>query len=174
MSDRIPITRIFDLSDLSDAGYATTVIATPSERERLAAWEDIAGVNLFQGEVTLKRRSPTRFIYQAKLTAELTQACVVTLEPVQSRIERQFTRELHFAPHKYAQKGGAITLGAAEDDAPEEIESLKFDLAGPLLEELSLAIDPYPRAPGVTFEAPQEQLDASENPFAVLKALKRG
>jgi uncharacterized metal-binding protein YceD (DUF177 family) len=174
MTDRMPMTRMFDLGDLSDAGYATTVTASPSELDRLAEWEDVEEVSLFQGEVTLKRQSQTRFLYAARLTVELTQSCVVTLDPVRSHISREFTRQLHYTPARHPGKGGAITLGAAEDEAPEEIDSLKFDLAGPLLEEFSLAIDPYPRAPGVTFNPPEEQLDASENPFAVLKGLKRG
>jgi len=45
-------------------------------------------------------------------------------------------------------------------------------VAGPLLEELSLALDPYPKAPGAVFGAPAEESDASENPFAVLEKLK--
>jgi len=67
---------------------------------------------------------------------------------------------------------GSLTLAAAEDEAPEEIESLDYDLAGPLLEELSLAIDPYPRAPGVTFESPADETRSAEGPFAALKSLK--
>jgi uncharacterized metal-binding protein YceD (DUF177 family) len=174
MTDPIPMTRVFDLSDLSDAGYATTITASPAELQRLAEWEDVEAVSLFQAEVTLKRLSQTRFAYQATLTAELTQSCVVTLGPVRSHISREFTRQLHFIGMRHPEKGGAIALVATQDEEPEEIESLKFDLAAPLLEELSLAIDPYPRAPGVVFAPPEEPLQPSENPFAVLKGLKRG
>ena len=42
----------------------------------------------------------------------------------------------------------------------------------PLLEEFVLAIDPYPRAPGVEFAAPVDAEPRPESPFAVLKALK--
>ena len=55
---------------------------------------------------------------------------------------------------------------------PDEIESLRYDLAAPLREELALAIDPYPRAPGVAFEKPDDA-DKSDHPFAVLERLKR-
>ena len=44
--------------------------------------------------------------------------------------------------------------------------------AVPVLEEVSLALDPYPRAPGAKFEAPKDMEPARESPFAVLKALK--
>ena len=106
------------------------------------------------------------------------QSCVVTLEPVTSHISRTFHRELHLIPnvHRFADKGGAVTLDATDDDAPEEIARSRYDLAGPLLEEFVLAIDPYPRGAGVAFEAPKNGDEAEsakpENPFAVLKQLK--
>jgi hypothetical protein len=54
------------------------------------------------------------------------------------------------------------------------LESSIVDLAAPLLEELSLSLDPYPRKAGVQF-APPEEAPAEEpnNPFAVLGKLKR-
>jgi hypothetical protein len=66
-----------------------------------------------------------------------------------------------------------LTVAPGDDDSPEEIESPRYDLAGPLLEEFVLAIA-YPRAAGVAFEAAVPQTPAPESPFAVLKRLKRG
>jgi hypothetical protein len=82
---------------------------------------------------------------------------------------------LHLIPnvHRFADKGGAVTLDAADDDAPEEIERSRYDVAGPLLEEFVLAIDPYPRSPGVAFELPETESIKPESPFAVLSRLKR-
>ena len=65
-----------------------------------------------------------------------------------------------------------VVLAPADDEGPEEIDSLHYDLAEPLIEEFLLAIDPYPRAPGVAFTPPEGQRDAAESPFAVLKSLK--
>ena len=42
------------------------------------------------------------------------------------------------------------------------------------MEEFLLAIDPYPRAPGVAFQPPEGMADKPESPFAVLKGLKSG
>ena len=174
MNEKPPIARVFDFADLSEAGYETAVAATPAEREALARWAEVSGMPKFEARISLERISPTRFRYGAALDAEVTQNCVVTLEPVTSAIQRKFHRELQFRPHRLADKGGEIALSSADDDAPEEIDSLRFDLAGPLLEELSLAIDPYPRAPGVVFEAPGDGDEVAESPFAVLKGLKQG
>jgi hypothetical protein len=41
-----------------------------------------------------------------------------------------------------------------------------------VLEELVLAIDPYPRKPGVAFQPPADEGGQAEHPFAVLKKLK--
>ena len=40
-------------------------------------------------------------------------------------------------------------------------------------EFLILGIDPYPRKPGVAFDAPKPQSDAAGNPFAALAALQK-
>jgi hypothetical protein len=140
----------------------------------LAKWAEVDAIDRFEATVVLKRISSNRFGYRAVLTCDIVQSCVVTLEPVRSHIERELGRELHFAGHKSRLEvhSEALTLAAAEDEAPEEIESLDFDIAAPLLEELSLAIDPYPRAPGVAFAPPTTGELQEESPFAALKSLK--
>jgi hypothetical protein len=169
-----PLERFYDLSALSEAGYDVTIGARSDELERLARWEDVPEVTRFEGRIALRRLSQSRFSYEALLEADVVQECVVTLAPVESRIARRFTRILHLMPkfHRHADQGGAVTLAAADDDAPEEIESPRYDLAGPLLEEFSLAIDPYPRAPGVEFRAPEDGREQPESPFAVLERFK--
>jgi hypothetical protein len=169
-----PISRLYDLADLSDAGYETTIVAATKDLPRLAEWVEVEGIERFEGHVELIRLSQNRFEYDADLEADVVQSCVVTLEPVRTHISRSFHRVLHLKPgaHRFADKGGSITLSAAEDDAPEEIDSTRYDLAGPLIEELVLAIDPYPRAAGVVFEPPAADSDKPESPFAVLAKLK--
>ena len=63
-------------------------------------------------------------------------------------------------------------LNPAEEEGPDEIESLHIDLAAPVLEEFALSLDPYPRAPGVEFAAKSPDFDRPDSPFAVLKGLK--
>jgi uncharacterized metal-binding protein YceD (DUF177 family) len=65
-----------------------------------------------------------------------------------------------------------MELSSLEDDEPELIEGTSIDLAAPVLEELSLALDPYPRAPGVAFESPKQEKAPADSPFAVLESLK--
>jgi len=172
----VPFQRFYDLGDLSEAGAELTIAPSPDDLLRLAEWLEVAAVKSFTATIRLRRLSPARFGYAAQLEAEIVQSCVVTLEPVQSHIVRDFARELHLVRHRLSPKTDTLTLAAGDDDAPEEIDSPRFDVAGPVLEELSLSIDPYPRAPGVAFEAPSDSPGsggARESPFAVLERLKR-
>jgi uncharacterized metal-binding protein YceD (DUF177 family) len=172
VTDALPIERIYDLAKLSEAGDEIQIRASADDLTRLAQWADLLRVERFESRVTLRKISPTRFAYEAVLTADIVQACVVTLEPVRSHIDRSFARELHYTPRRHAEPEMALTLAAGDDEVPEEIASTRYDLAGPLLEEFSLSIDPYPRAPGVAFELPVEQEPKPQSPFAVLKKLK--
>ena len=88
---------------------------------------------------------------------------------------RDFTRELHFTgTGRWAAPAAEVDLDLPDEEEPEEIESLHYDLAGPLLEEFLLALDPYPRRPGAEFTPQTEPSDGSLSPFAALKALKPG
>jgi|SRR6185437_8047616 len=168
-----PLSSIFDLSDLSDAGAEIAVRPNAEQRARLAGWAGVDAVDRFDATVSLKRRTQNRFAYDATLDADVVQSCVVTLEPVRSHLALTVSRALHLS-HFPARAGiAADELSPAADEGPEEIEDPRYDLAAPLLEEFVLAIDPYPRARGVVFRQEPEQAP-QESPFAALKALKRG
>lgn len=169
-----PLERYYDLNRLSEAGYETEITASPDDRAKLALWAEIKSVEKFAGHVALRRLGAGRFSYVARLEADIVQDCTVTLEPVPARIGLEFTRSLHLVPQvkKMVDFSGELSPAAGDDEVPEEIDSPRFDLAAPILEEFLLAIDPYPRAAGVEFEVPADPDDRAENPFAVLKGLK--
>lgn len=165
------LTRQIDLSDLTLAGSAFEIEADSEVSARLAKWANVLAVPAFRAQVTVKRLSETRFSFQANLTADVEQACVVTLEPVTSRLEHAFRRELLYVSQP-AQNHGELTLAAGDDEAPDVIDSLRYDIAAPVLEEFLLNIDPYPRKKGAVFAAPDAD-PSQESPFAVLKAWKK-
>jgi uncharacterized metal-binding protein YceD (DUF177 family) len=167
----LPIRHVFDLGDLSQAGSTVTVTAKGDELARLAKWAGLDAVRAFGGNITLSRLSQSRFVLEADLEADIVQSCVVTLEPLETHISRHIARELHFVRH--ADPGrGELTLAAGDDEVPETINTLDYDLAAPLLEEFVLAIDPYPRKEGAAFAPLEVPEEAPENPFGVLKKLK--
>lgn len=171
-----PLQRLFDLGDLSQAGTEIAVEASPDERRAIAGWAGVDSIEAFTATVLLRRLSQTRFSFEADMAAAVTQSCVVTLEPVAAHIARRIARELHQVPRSPSghvpEETGELTLSAGDDDVPEPIISLYYDLAAPLLEEFALAIDPYPRKDGAAFVRPAEPEVSQSSPFAVLKALK--
>jgi uncharacterized metal-binding protein YceD (DUF177 family) len=100
------------------------------------------------------------------VSARVGQTCVVTLEPIENRVEEDI--DLMFTPN-----GATLAEVRADDeDAPEPLLDGRVDLGALATEFLVLGIDPYPRKQGVTFHAP-ETGDASVHPFAALAALKK-
>lgn len=178
MSDPLPFGHVYNLARLGQAGDEVRLAPTAGERAAIARWADILSLEALTADVTISKLSPSRFKLAYRLDADLSQACVVTLEPVTAHIAQAFTRELHFAgPRRrgdHPESGGETLVNPDAEEGPEEIENLHYDLAGPLLEELVLALDPYPRRPGAEFAAEEVAPDAPESPFAVLKGLKPG
>jgi hypothetical protein len=174
MTTSAPFERFHDLSGIPELGYETDIVAGPDELKRLAEWVGVDEVSSLRGHISVRRQSRTTYHIETAFEADVVQPCVVTLEPVHSHIARNFTRTLHFTPgvNRYADKGGLVTSAFVEEDAPDEIESLRYDLAEPLREEFSLAIDPYPRAPGVEFDTPDDG-DHPDSPFSALEKLRR-
>jgi hypothetical protein len=174
MTITAPLERFRNLADLPHAGYESAIIASADELRRLAEWAGVDEVTRLVGHVDIRPQSRTRFLLETEFAADIVQKSVVTLKPLRSTIARSFTRTLQLSPglQRHADKGGLVTPASADDEAPEEIDRTRYDLAGPLREVLLLAIDPYPRAPGETFELPGDD-DAPESPFAVLERLRR-
>ena len=111
----------------------------------------------------------------ADLGATVVQACVVTLEPVTSRIDekvaRRYTPEMPEVP-----EGDEIEM--PEDETLEPLPR-EIDLAQVMLEALSLALPPWPRAEGVdpvevsvTEPGKVAMTDEDTKPFAALKSLR--
>ena len=77
----------------------------------------------------------------------MVQSCVVTLDPVTTRIDQPVRRT--FLPETAA-RGPEIVVDPEEDD---EIEPLtdRIDLGRVAVEALALALPAYPRKPGATF-----------------------
>ena len=177
MTAGLPLAHSYNLARLGNAGDKVAITADETQRAAIAKWSGVLSLEKFEAGIEIKKLGPSRFGLEFALDAAVTQACVVTLEPVPARLERRFTRELHFigpARHKPVtdDSGPDLVLDSAEEEGPEEIESLHYDLAGPVLEEYVLSLDPYPRRPGVEFAPQTEPSDRPESPFAVLKGLK--
>jgi len=111
-----------------------------------------------------------------RLTARVVQTCGVTLAPVPAEVESRF--QLRFAPpEEIDEETGEIEIAYADSDPPDPIEGGEIDLGQVVLEQLALALDPFPRAPGAVFQPPvDDDLPAAGEtggPFARLAQLRQ-
>jgi uncharacterized metal-binding protein YceD (DUF177 family) len=127
----------------------------------------------FEGSVTPEGKADLRL--DGRLTAEVTQSCVVTLAPVPARIDEPVQR-------RYLADYADPTSDEAEmpeDDSAEPLPAV-LDLGNLVAEALALALPPYPRAPGAelgeaVFAGPgvAPLREADLKPFAALAGLVR-
>jgi uncharacterized metal-binding protein YceD (DUF177 family) len=179
MTSKLPLTHVYNLARLGQTGDTLTFAATPEECAAIARWSGVAAVGGLSVKADIKKLSSSRFALDILLTADLIQSCVVSLEPVPAHIERRFSRELHFTGPlrrgaKPSDPQAATTAVLEDDEPPEDISDLNYDLAGPVLEEYVLSLDPYPRAKGAEFGLKPAAEARPESPFAALKDLKSG
>jgi hypothetical protein len=101
----------------------------------------------------------------------LSQICVVTLEPMISLVDEDFTRLYSVeAPDE----GPEIIIEMDEDDVPDPVLDGQIDMGEAAAEHLALAMDPFPRAPGADFQPPAEpepEPVTLPTPFAALASL---
>ena len=181
MTDALPLSHFYNLARLGHAGDTVNLAADPDQRAAIAVWLGVLSLEKLEANVVIAKLSATRYELDFIVLADVTQACVVTLEPVPAHLARRFTRELNFVGHQRrkpagdragSESGPDLVLNPDEEDAPEDIESLHYDLGAPVLEDFVLGLEPYPRCPGVAFTPPADAQERPESPFAVLKGLK--
>jgi hypothetical protein len=164
-----------DVSVASRRKVALTFAATPAECAAIARHLGLVSLDSLTGAATVR---PWRegFAVDGHLTARVTQTCVVTLDPVSSEIGQEFER-LYLPPDAFARERRGtetreIEIDATEGEVPEVLAGREIPLGDILVEELSLALDPFPRAAGAEVELPSDA-EAVPHPFAALARLRR-
>jgi len=141
-------------------GLEETIEANEAEREALAKLNNLVGISRVKAQFRIaKWRRGVKV--EGEVKAHVTQTCVVSLEPFDTEIEEPI--EVRFLPPD-------AKAPEAEDDtdAPDPLIDGKIDLGALASEFLTLALDPYPRKPGVAFEPPAN-LAPEVSPFGRLK-----
>ncbi len=174
MTPDAPFSYPFDLSSLSERGGEVSFEIPAAAREAIAVLFEIDGIDAVSAVLRLARESTNEYVVEGSFRANVLQTCIVTLEPVRSSLSGEFTRRYRTVPQSRLRKIASDLEMVAGDDEIETLKGSSLDLAVPVLEELSLAIDPYPRAPGAEFIGGGDDEPQEENPFAVLQKLKGG
>lgn len=110
------------------------------------------------------------WLLEGSLGATVVQTCVITLDPVVTRINQRVRRR--FLPDD-APRRHEMVVDPEEDDDTEPLAE-HVDLGLVAVEALTLALPPYPRKPGATLDdlPAREGDDSAVRPFAGLAALK--
>ncbi len=145
------------------------VRADPDELVRIAGRLRIEAVSRLEVRFSLHRLAAGVIEADGALAALVTQQCVVTLEPFEQPVEERFT--VRFVPDEPDDE-------SIDPDSIDEIpyQGDRIDLGEAAIEQLALALDPFPRKPGaalsaeVTAESGDDTVAATIHPFARLRA----
>ena len=170
------LSRPLETGAIGDDGRKERVVATDAERVAVAAALKLVAVDSLEADLDIRRTAGSVIVIDGWLRAKVVHTCVVSLDPAPQAIDETFhvtyvpagSREAPPEP-----KPGAEVLVDPEIDQPEVLSGSTLDLGVIVTEHLSLALDPYPRAPGAALPA-EFAGDAEEptSPFAALVALK--
>ncbi len=152
--------RPVEVSRLPEGGMEMVIAATPAECAALARRFSLLALDRLEAALRLEWVAGRVLRLEATLSADVVQACVVTLEPVGSAIEDRFV--LLYGP---AAETGNVML-REDEEVLEPIVDGRIDLGEAVAQQLSLAIDPFPRAPGATAQA--DPGEGITSPFAAL------
>ncbi len=167
MSD--PFSRIVRVDALPPEGQTFELEASPAEREALAESYKLPSIEALRATLTVKRAAGGGARVRGAVHGELTQTCVVSLEPFPANVEADV--DVRFAPPAEEKPGRRpseepLTV-SMEEDEPDPLIDGKIDLGALAAEFFALGLDPYPRKPGATFEAPTDDTHEA-SPFSAL------
>jgi uncharacterized metal-binding protein YceD (DUF177 family) len=155
------------VAEVPETGRHVELEADAATRQAVAKTASVVALPRLHAEFDLTPLPEGGLRVNGAVSAIVEQNCVVTLEPVTTEVHEPV--DLTFLP-----PGEADAAAQTTDDVepPEAFEGETVDLGAVATEFLILGIDPYPRKPGVSFEAPAAPNDPAAHPFAALAALK--
>ncbi|HAA91304.1 MAG TPA: DUF177 domain-containing protein [Rhodospirillaceae bacterium] len=179
MSEEAEFSRWVVADEIGDEMRTMNIEATPEELIALTARFELTGLERLEASLQIKRAEKTGLIeIDGRFSAIGSQQCVVSLEPVAFELDE--TLSCFFADDGVEETD--IELDLSDEDPPEIVENNQIDLGELTVQQLAVALDPYPRAPGV--DIPASGLNFGEkddkgdkvpenHPFAALRRLKR-
>ncbi|HEX4894144.1 MAG TPA: DUF177 domain-containing protein [Hyphomicrobiaceae bacterium] len=162
--------------------WTESVAEIPSnglEKKRSATAEECASIAAALGLVScegvaaryrITPRAGGRYALDGTIDADVTQECVVTLEPLPAHLTIPLSVE--FVPEAGRTDESASDL--IDPFATVDVEPIvqgRMEIGRVVVEEVASNLDPYPRRPESAFEW-QDEKAAEASPFAALAKLK--
>jgi uncharacterized metal-binding protein YceD (DUF177 family) len=164
--------RPIDLERVAESEVVHDIAATAEERAALAARFGLLAIDQLEARIRLRRtRGRTELRLVGRIRADVTQACVVTLAPVEATVDEEFTVLYGTAPVT-----SDVDIDPEANALWEPLPAGPLDVGELVAQELVLALDPYPRASGAVLDPglnPPVVPEPKVNPFAVLAKLRK-
>lgn len=168
----IPNPPLSDVIRLNQIGAGLNRVLEPDAeaRKTIARALDLQSLDAFVAELSVEPTT-TGWTLSGRVRAQVVQTCGLTLEPLPATVDERFSVGLIEGPAPEPEEEEDVEIDLEMlDDSPDYIEDGRIDLGQYAVEQLSLALDPFPRKPGASFVQPDEPAEIS--PFAVLKAMQ--
>lgn len=168
----VEFSRPLNVDSLGEREKLVRIEATTEECANLAQRFGLPEIADLKAEIAIKPiHKGEEWRVRGKLSAIVTQICVVSLEQFPAEVEEEFETifSIHAAPEEDIEEIDMDFL-----DGPEAIINGIIDLGELTSQHLSLAIDPFPKKPGVIFTDLSDENEESPpkvQPFAGLAAM---
>ncbi|MGB3539866.1 MAG: DUF177 domain-containing protein [Mesorhizobium sp.] len=169
VSPKSPVSFDIHVARLPQKGLPVTIDADLAERTALAREHGLLSVEAWRAELLVTPWKRNGVKVSGRVTAAITQACVVTLDPLEARIDE--TVEGLFLPEdsKLGRQGfgdaGEILIDADGPDSPETFSGDMVDVGALAEQFFGLAIDPYPRKQGAALDSAGDDEAPAESEF---------
>lgn len=165
--------RTIALERLADQTIVDEIEATAAERDLVKGRLGLLSLERLLANCRVSQGLGGLVRVDCDWQADLAQACVVTLEPIEQALSGRFQVLYQANPGEAAFKS-EVQIDPEAEDPPEALPSAGIDLGELVVQELAVSLDPYPRAEGAELPGryrPPEG-EGKANPFELLKALK--
>ena len=176
-ADRAVLSRTVRVDDIR-GGASGEIAVTKAEMDAIAGMLDLVALEGLTFNYRLDHGGGGRVHLTGRLHANVTQTCVVSLDPVEANLDVPV--EVEFWPVSLIDELERSTEEPGNPgllDWPEAVVDGRIDLGPVIYETLATALEPYPKREGVSFDwsqGPSEETgSAKSGPFAALAALKR-
>ncbi len=172
MNERPPWSHELKWIDIQSGVARFDLVADNATRERIRRVLNLEAIPSLIAELAIKPWLDGIEL-NGRVTATVTRLCGVSLEPFDEVVDEPISIRVvpagsaNLAP----EESGPVIVDLQDDDPPDSLTGDSIDVAGYVVEHLSLALDPFPRKPGAVFTQPTSQ--PSLSPFSVLAALKQ-
>ena len=161
MSEPQPeFSKVIELGDPGRAPKIFSLTANEDQCRKVAARLGALSISHFEGEVRIST-TKTEIFVDGAVKAQMVRECVASLEP---EFDIEFTRILETKDEDETE---------SEEDwrLPEVHLGDDIDIGELLVQQLSLAMDPFPRKEGATSLADIYAKEEKVSPFAVLQGV---